>query len=188
MILRYNNSEIEYTVSVKAIKSEVLEVDGRGIPVNTSGFTLFNDDHSQSFDYSQYRTLYREVEGGLQYSNDGSIYVEPDKTVYAGVSFIDTDQSRRPESVTCTVYDNDTLIEEVSFSDETGWSKPYTIKQSHSLNIECDDEFEGYDKTINGSYVTFTEEVPYEPSVEEQLQDIMDAVIDLDDRVSALEG
>ena len=38
---------------------------------------MFKLDGSYLGDYSAYTTVYREIEGGVQFSNDGSVYVPP---------------------------------------------------------------------------------------------------------------
>lgn len=48
-------------------------------PIKTKGFILTRIGEPDAFtgDYSEYTTVYKEIEGGALFSNDGSIYVEP---------------------------------------------------------------------------------------------------------------
>ena len=62
-------SRTENTVTLKGITEE-----------NTSGFTTWRmDGKTQLGDFSDFTTVYRKGENFIEYSNDGSIYVEPSK-------------------------------------------------------------------------------------------------------------
>ncbi len=47
------------------------------IPVSTNGFVTYRLNGKQLGDFSDYTTIYRQHENGIEFSNDGSIYVEP---------------------------------------------------------------------------------------------------------------
>jgi hypothetical protein len=68
----------QYTDCKLIPKSDnVIEVVG--LPQTTSGFTFYLDNDMAVGDYKAYTTLYRTIgEQVYQYSNDGSIYVEPE--------------------------------------------------------------------------------------------------------------
>ena len=76
--LKYLNDETVYDVTFFNIAPNIVQVSGK-VPFNDSGFTLSRDGESDNWNYSGYTTLYRLIEGGLQFSNDGSVYVEPQK-------------------------------------------------------------------------------------------------------------
>ena len=60
-------SRTEHTVILKGITEE-----------NSSGFTTWRvDGKTQLGDFSDFTTVYRKGENFVEYSNDGSIYVEP---------------------------------------------------------------------------------------------------------------
>lgn len=186
MVLRYLGDEAEYSVSVKAVASNVLEVDG-AFPAKEGGFTLHDDN--DSYDYAAYSTIYREVEGGVQFSNDHSKYEESTKKVYAGVIWMgeSEEQAHGANSITASVFDNGTLLEEVIFNDENNWTKTYEIKQSHTLTINTDTEVPNYVKTVDSTYITYTFEQPYTPSIEEMLNELTDMILDHDERIYDLE-
>lgn len=77
--LRYTGEETDYSVNFKSINENVVEVTGENLPARETGFiiTRIGDPSAFTGDYSEYKTIYREVEGGFQYSNDRSIYIEP---------------------------------------------------------------------------------------------------------------
>lgn len=49
------------------------------LPFEDKGFNLSREGKKDPWDYPEYTTLYREIEGGLQFSSDGSVYIEPQK-------------------------------------------------------------------------------------------------------------
>lgn len=76
--LNYIGDQENYSVSFRNINKNIVEVVG-DLPPKETGFILTRIGNPYAFkgDYSEFKTIYREVEGGFQYSNDGSIYVKP---------------------------------------------------------------------------------------------------------------
>lgn len=77
--MKYIGSEDNYTVNLRNISKSITELKG-DFPVKTSGFTLSRIDREDNWDYSAYTTIYRKIDGGVQFSNDGSVYVKPVET------------------------------------------------------------------------------------------------------------
>ena len=68
------------TGSCRRVTQHVIEVllDGELPPADDLiGFRLLRDDGSLLFDSTGYDTVYREIEGGYQLSDDGSTYTPP---------------------------------------------------------------------------------------------------------------
>ena len=76
--LKFIGCKTEYNVDFSRISNHVIQVIGE-LPFKDKGFHLSRIGKEDAWDYSGYTTLYREVEGGLQFSDDGSVYVEPVK-------------------------------------------------------------------------------------------------------------
>lgn len=74
--IKYNDSDIFHEVEFsRTVNTVTLEGD---IPVSTSGFTTWRTDGTtQLRDFSDFKTVYRKGEDFIEYSNDGSTYVEP---------------------------------------------------------------------------------------------------------------
>lgn len=75
--LQYVGDTTKYPVNFRRINDHVVQVTGK-IPIKLSGFTLsrlVQDDWKP--DYSKYNTVYREISSGVQFSDDGSVYVAP---------------------------------------------------------------------------------------------------------------
>lgn len=76
--MNYINSTIKYAVNFKTITSNIIEIKG-DFPIQTDGIQISRDKKPDDiWDYSDYTTVYREIEGGVQFSNDGSVYIEPE--------------------------------------------------------------------------------------------------------------
>ena len=75
MQLQYQKDNSIYEIKFKKISKNIVEIKG-DFPVKEDGFTLSRLNMNDNWDYSLYTTVYREVEGGVQFSNDGSVYVE----------------------------------------------------------------------------------------------------------------
>lgn len=75
--MQYIGDEIKYPVSFKRINQHIVQVTGN-LPAKPNGFTLCRIvEDGWSSDCSEYTTVYREIEGGVQFSDDGSRYVTP---------------------------------------------------------------------------------------------------------------
>lgn len=78
LLLKYLNEKEKYQISFNSISQSVVQITG-DFPIKTYGFTLSRVDKEEILgDYSDYTTIYREIEGGAQFSNDGSTWVEPE--------------------------------------------------------------------------------------------------------------
>lgn len=64
----------KYAVDFMQVNDHVVQITG-DFPVKGNGFTLSRIDFDDGWDYTEYRTVYKNVEGGVQFSNDGSVYV-----------------------------------------------------------------------------------------------------------------
>ena len=69
--MRYINSNEIYNVNFKIISPNIVELTG-DFPVKTDGFVLSREEYEDNWDYSDYITIYGEIEGGVHFSNDGS--------------------------------------------------------------------------------------------------------------------
>lgn len=77
--MNYIGDSTIYPIEFNAISNNIVELKG-DFPVLTDGFTLSRPDYDDNWDYSTYTTVYYEIDGGAQFSNDGSIYTPPEPT------------------------------------------------------------------------------------------------------------
>lgn len=78
--LKYLGSETSYEIEFSKDVPHVCTILG-DLPSQTDGFTLSRIGMDDDWDYSSYTTVYRELESGIQFSDDGSVYVEPEVVV-----------------------------------------------------------------------------------------------------------
>lgn len=74
--LTYLGSKATYEVNFSRVSPHIVQILGE-LPFKDKGFTLSREGKRDSWDYTDYTTLYRNIEGGMQFSDDGSVYVEP---------------------------------------------------------------------------------------------------------------
>lgn len=81
MFLKYVNEKNCYEVSFKKVNPHIVQITSTDeFPVKTKGFTCFRDGvEDDEWDYKRFKTVYRRIDGGAQFSDDGSVYVEPPK-------------------------------------------------------------------------------------------------------------
>ncbi len=73
---KYKNDKTKYKVEFSRISAHVVQLLGE-FPIDGKGFVLSREEKEDGWDYSGYTTVYRKVEGGVQFSDDGSVYVAP---------------------------------------------------------------------------------------------------------------
>lgn len=75
---QYMNDTNTYNVSFEKLNKNHVKIIG-DIPIKTNGFVIGRIGEPEAFtgDYSDYTTVYKEIDGGIIFSNDGSVYVEP---------------------------------------------------------------------------------------------------------------
>lgn len=76
LIMKYEGLKTEYTVIFSRISDHVVQLLG-DFPAKAKGFTLSREGKEDNWDYSGFNTIYREIDGGVQFSDDGSVYVAP---------------------------------------------------------------------------------------------------------------
>lgn len=74
--VKFNNSAIFHDCEFSRLSDHVITL-GECKVENTSGFTTYRMSGEQLGDFSDYTTIYRLMNDAVQYSNDGSVYIEP---------------------------------------------------------------------------------------------------------------
>ena len=77
--MKYIGLKTEYDVEFSNLTKNLVQVKG-DVPAKTHGFTLSRPGKNDGWDYSAFTTIYREMDGVIQFSNDGSVYVPPKPT------------------------------------------------------------------------------------------------------------
>lgn len=74
--MKYVGEKTVYEVGFRKISNHAVEIQG-DFPVKTKGFTLSRDESEDEWDYKRFKTVYRKIDGGIQFSDDESVYVAP---------------------------------------------------------------------------------------------------------------
>ena len=169
----YDSYEVEFDIN-----EHVVTLKG-DFPIKTTGFYLSQLGKINDLNYTAFKTIYRVIAGGVQFSDDGSVWVEPtrDVTVHAVWDDHDNIEGLRPESVAVTVNGKVVMLE------ADAWSVTYAaIKESEVIEVTDAADIAGYDKTINGTTVVYHHEyLDPTPSLEERVNDLEIAVCELAD-------
>ena len=172
----YDSYEVEFDRN-----EHVVTLKG-DFPIKTTGFYLSQLGKINDLDYTTFKTVYKVIADGVQFSDDGSVWVEPtrDVTVQAVWDDHDNIEGLRPESVAVTVNGKAVMLE------ADAWSITYeAIKESEVIEITDAADINGYDKTINGTTVVYHHEyLDPTPSLEERVNDLEIAVCELADVIS----
>lgn len=80
--LQYINEKTYYPIEFSYISENIVMITG-DFPIKTKGFTLSRVGSPEIIigNYTDYKTVYKEIENGAMFSNDDSVYVEPLKVV-----------------------------------------------------------------------------------------------------------
>ena len=65
--------EKKYAVDFIQMSEHVIQITG-DFPIKGNGFTLSRIDCEDEWDYTGFRTVYRNIEGGAQFSDDNSVW------------------------------------------------------------------------------------------------------------------
>lgn len=189
MKLRYLNESSEYPIGFSRLSDHVVYLKG-DFPVKAKGFELVRDKYDEAWDYSDYNTIYRTMLDGAQFSDDGSTWVEPTKTILVQIAWNDEDdiEELRPASVDVEVSRGNEVLETVTLSNSNGWKKEYEdVESAPDYTISAPD-VEDYELTINGTTATYYHEVHHipNPSIEERVTDLEAAVCEIADAFAAM--
>lgn len=76
--IKFNDATVMNDASFERINNHVVELGGITV-ASTAGFTTWRmDGVTQLGNFSDYSTVYRVLDNAVQFSDDGSIYVDPE--------------------------------------------------------------------------------------------------------------
>ena len=117
----YVGESTTHKIEFKKMSEHIVGVKGN-LKAKTKGFTLSREGKKDSWDYKDYTTIYRELEGEIQFSNDGSVYVKP----LPKVSFYTNGGGTLEGNTLQEVYTYEELVIPTPIASEdyefTGWS------------------------------------------------------------------
>ena len=164
LICKFNDLENEFNVEfVQSSEHIVMLTSLEPLPDDVSGFVLTREDRHDNWDYSDYTTIYRKIsKTQVQYSNDGSVYVPPTKTVVVQAFFNDGDNvyGVRPSEVTVTLYKNGKKSVNAVLKESKNYTTRYEDRLAEDeFTIEAPD-LTDYTKNVSGTTVTYSIQIP----------------------------
>ena len=137
MILKYKNEETTYYVEFKKISKNIVEIKG-DFPIKDVGFTLSREDKNDNWDYLLYTTVYKKNEGGAQFSNDESVYVEPVIPEPTAEELAEIEERKRIETIQNEIDDLKLQLEASDYKvikcyeyGMVGLESPYDVQELH---------------------------------------------------------
>lgn len=73
--MTYEGENTVHKIEFDKKSKNIVSVKGT-LPAQTNGFMLSRENKKDKWDYRDYTTIYRVLDGEIQFSNDGSVYVE----------------------------------------------------------------------------------------------------------------
>lgn len=136
--MKYVGLVTEYSVDFTRISDNVVQVIGK-VPKKTKGFRLSREgkDDWKKMDYSKYKTVYREVEGGFQFSDNKTVYVEPTPTI----NFYATEGGTLDGAIMQTAKDYSELFVPTPIAEENYTFSHWSPEIPESGKIDCNKSF-----------------------------------------------
>lgn len=152
--IKFNDEPYMHDVEFRRLNDNIVYIIGLQ-EINTTGFKTFDSDGEYLGDFSDYATMYRALSDGIQYSNNGSVWIEPITELKAIVNGADI-----PSEIN---------IKTSTGADITLFSPLFTetVSGDNVIIIESEDLYDFY-HTINGSIVTYTKKSDEEKREEEE--------------------
>lgn len=180
--LIYVGDATRHPVNFQKLSDHVVSLKSDNLPISESGFYLCRTGKDDYWDYTKYVTVYRRLEGIVQYSNDGSVWIdppEPTRTVTLSVNWDDGGNVKgiRPKQLLLK-----TNVKEIVLSEERGWVDTIAdVPVSQEVVINEVEEVADYECTIEGTTVFEKTDyiLPDVPTIEQRVSDLEEAVCEL---------
>lgn len=154
MILKYKNEETTYDVEFKKISKNIVEIKG-DFPIKDVGFTLSRKDKNDNWDYSAFTTVYREIENGCQFSNDGLVYVEPIIEIPTAEELAEMEEQERIANINAQINNLKEQLESTDYKiikctecSMVGEEMPYDVNELHTERQAIRDEINLLEYTL----------------------------------------
>ena len=123
---------------------------------NTSGFHTYVDGRNEG-DFSNFKTIYKQIDNLTYFSNDGSIWIEPTKEAIINVEFSGELDDRHiiPNEVEVLTNKGKVLVTKAN-----NWEYTFSILESENIEILDAEELNGFEKTIDGETIKYHSDAP----------------------------
>ena len=162
---------------------------GRNIPASRNPRGIYTEQGHVIYDIRRFDTLYRATDDTVIFSDDGSIYEEPLISKTINVIFEKLEDWAKPDELEVTILVNGDVTETVILNSANNWSyEILNLKPSDEVSIETDviSYADIYDISVLQLTIYVRKKEGNEPY--DSIDDLYNVVVDLDDRVYALES
>lgn len=167
--LTYVGESSKYKIEFKKMSEHIVSVKGN-LKAKTKGFTLSREGKNDAWDYKDYTTVYRELDGEIQFSNDGSVWVKP----LPKVNFYTNGGGTLEGEVLQEVYTYEELVIPTPIASEdyefTGWNP--AIPESGEIDGN---------KSYTAVFVSTLPPLEPEPTLEDEVHALKDSVAALEE-------
>ena len=167
--LTYVGESSKYKIEFKKVSENIVSISGK-LKAKTKGFTLSREGKNDAWDYKNYTTIYRELDGEIQFSNDGSVWVKP----LPKVNFYTNGGGTLEGETLQEVYTYEELLIPTPVASEdyefAGWNP----------EIPTNGEIEG-DKSYIAEFVSTLPPPEPEPTLEDEVHALKDSVAALEE-------
>lgn len=187
---KFNDSE-NYIYTSFSMSNGIVTLKGSDVPESEAGFRLYKSNGKVLGNYDDYKTVYRVLEDGVQFSNDGSKYIEPTYDVVVSIIW----NTNKIRNIVTVEIEHEDKKDNINLTSDNNWSFTYSnIPVSISFSVTAPD-FPGLEKSIDGTTITYSDpqSLPIDinalaSQVEMNTIDIVETQIGLVDTYEAMEA
>lgn len=147
--IKFQNSSIMISCEFARVSNHVIHLIGVST-TNTSGFIAYDEDGQTVLgNYSGYKTVYRVLSNGVQYSNDGSVYHPVTETLNFVADITETETDPFVDEVTVSLINFSGELQEITLTRANNWT--YTLANvdvEEHWSINSAEDVEGFNCTI----------------------------------------
>lgn len=146
--IKYNNSPVLVECEFARPSNHIVFIIGSS-EVNRSGFIAYDEDGETVLgDYSKFKTVYRTLSNGVQYSDDGSVYKPTTEDLEFTIEVTETETNPFVDEVTINLINFFENTKEIIIKREDGWKHTETLPVEENWRIDSIEEVEGFDGTV----------------------------------------
>lgn len=133
LLLKYQLEEELYEINLKKVSSNVIRITGN-FPIRTNGFEIYKDNLLLG-NYTSFTSIYKIIENGVEFSNNGSVYVESPPTPIAPLTPLSLEEVKTAKKQEITSVCDQTIYSgiDVTFSDSH--TEHFSLTEKDQINL-----------------------------------------------------
>lgn len=133
LLLKYHSEEDLYKINLKKVSSNVIHITG-DFPIKTNGFEIYKDNLLLG-NYTSYTSIYRIIENGVEFSNDGSIYIEPSPTPIAPPTPLSLEEVKATKKKEITSVCDQTIYSGINVTFSDNHTEHFSLTEKDQINL-----------------------------------------------------